>query len=47
MKRPPDRKRALAAVVLLVAAGLVLVQPAIGVPDNQKSLETALWRVQR
>lgn len=33
MKRPPDRKLMLAATVLIVAAGMVLMRPAAGFSD--------------
>ncbi len=33
MKRPPDRKVLLAATVLLVAAGVMLARPAVGLAD--------------
>lgn len=33
MRRPPERKIMLAALVLLVAAGVMMVRPAAGLAD--------------
>ena len=37
MKRPPDRKLVLAAMVLLVAASAVFARPGVNVADNGDS----------
>lgn len=42
MKRPPDRKVVLAALVLLVAAGMMTARPATGFAQKLPDLNPAL-----
>lgn len=42
MKKPPERKVLLAAMVLLVAAGCMLARPAIGVQEAGNPLHRML-----
>jgi hypothetical protein len=44
VKRPPDRKLLLAALMLLVAAGAALSRPAIGI-TQQGEIVTAIFKL--
>ena len=45
MRRPPDRKLMLAALVMLVAAGVMFSRPAVGVADNGESVMLVFKKV--